>query len=170
MVEKGEVEAGVVGDEHGVAREVEEALHRRGGSRCAAQLRVPQAGQGCSSGRQRQPRIDERLELGVGLEATQANGADLADPGPAGSQPGGLEVDDDVRGLLEQERGAGRLGEPDRVAVPGEPGIRLDDVGEEGAREGDGSLAEREEPARCVRRVDRSPVLLHELHEAVGRV
>ena len=52
------------------------------------------------------PWIDERLELGLDLEAAQAHGPDLADPGLARAQARRLEVDDDVRRVLEQERRA----------------------------------------------------------------
>ena len=140
------------------------------GARRAAQLLVPQSGHGARSGGDRKPRIDERLELGLDLEAAQAYRSDLADPGPAGAQSRRLEVDDDVGRVLEQESRARRLGERDGVAAPGEPGIGLDDICEQRAGEGDRRLAEGEEPPRCVLREDRPALLLHELHEAVGRV
>ena len=169
-VEEREVEARVVRDEHRVAGEGEEAPHRLGRPRRAAQLLVPQTGDGARSGADRKPGIDEGLELGLDLEAAEPDGPDLADPGLARPQARRLEVDHDVRRLLEQERRARRLGERDRVAVPGEPRIGLDDVCEQRAREGDRRLPEREEPPRGVLREYRPALFLDELHEPVGRV
>ena len=66
-------------------------------------------------------RVDERLELVGELESLHEHGADLADLRRAGPQAGRLEVDDDVGRLLEQQVGAERPRQSDRVAVPGEP-------------------------------------------------
>ena len=95
---------------------------------------------------------------------------DLADPGFARAQAGRLQVDHDVRRLFEQERSTRRLGESYRVAVPGEPSVGLDDVCQQRPCEGDRRLPEGEEPPRRVFREHRSALLLHELHQAVGRV
>ena len=169
-VEEREVEARVVRDEDCVAREGEEAPHRLGRAGRSAQLLVPEAGHGARPGGDRKPRIDERLELGLHLEAAQANRADLADPGLARPQPGRLEVDHDVRRVLEQERRARRLGERDGVAVPREPRVGLDDLRQQRARERDGRLPQGEEPPRRVLREHRPALLLDELHQPVGRV
>ena len=90
--------------------------------------------------------------------------------GGARAQPCRLEVDDDVGRLLEQEVDAERARERDRVAVPREPRVGLDDLREKRARERDRRLAEREEPAGRLLGDDRPPPLLDELHEAVGGV
>ena len=169
-VEEREVEARVVRDEDRVAGEGEEAPHGLGRPRRAAQLLVPEAGHRARSGADRKSWIDEGLELGLDLEAAEAHRPDLADPGLPGPQPGRLEVDDDVRRVLEQERRAGRLGERHRVAAPREPRIGLDDVREQRAREGDGRLPEGEEPPRRILREHRPALFLDELHQAVGRV
>ncbi len=140
------------------------------GRRRAPQVLVPQSGHRARSGGDRLPWIDERLELGLDLEPAQAHCPDLADPGLAGTQSRRLEVDYDVRRVLEQDRRPQRLGERDRVSAPREPGIGLDDVREQRAREGDGCLPQGEEPPRRVLREHRPALLLHELHQAVGRV
>ena len=66
-------------------------------------------------------RVDERLELVGDLESLHEHGADFADLRRAGPQAGRLEVDDDVARLLEQQVGAERPRQSDRVAIPGEP-------------------------------------------------
>ena len=114
--------------------------------------------------------IDERLELVDDLEADDLDGPDLADLRRAGTQAGRLEVDDDVRRVLEQEVDAERPCERDRVAVPCEAGVGLDDLREERARERDRRLPQGEEPARRLVGDDRPAPLLDELHEAVGGV
>ena len=158
-------------DEHRVAREAR-------GSRCTA-AGADGAPRSCRSvrpvsaeiaGASGTCRVDERLELVDDLEAAHLDGADLADLRRAGPQPGRLEVDDDVRRVLEQEVGAERSGEPDRVAVPREPRVGLDHLGEERAGERDRRLAQREEPPRRLLGDDRPAPLLDELHEPVGGV
>ena len=115
-------------------------------------------------------RVDERLELVDDLEADHLDRADLADLRRAGPQAGRLEVDDDVRRVFEQQAGAERACEPDRVAVPRESRIGLDHLGEECPRQCDGRLAQREEPARSLLSDDRPAPLLDELDEAIGGV
>ena len=169
-VEEREVEARIVRDEHAVSREGEESLHGLGRPRRSTQLLGPEAGHGARSGPDREPWIDEGLELGFDLEAAKANGSDLADPGLARAQARRLEVDHDIRRLLEQERRAERLGECHGVAAPRESSIGLDDVCEQRARERNRRLPESEEPPRRVLREHRSALLLDELHQAVGRI
>ena len=99
-----------------------------------------------------------------------ADGADLADSGATRAQAGRLEVDDDVGGALERGAGTGRIGEADRAAAPREPGVALDDVREQAAREPDRRVAQREEgPCRVLRR-HRAASGLDELDETVGGV
>ena len=112
-------------------------LHRGGARRRAPQLPVGEPGQRRDRGRERHVRVDERLELVDDLEAAHLDGADLADLRRAGPQARRLEVDDDVRRVLEQEVGAERAREPDGVAVPREARVGLDDVREERAGERD---------------------------------
>ena len=169
-VEEGEVEARVVCDEDGIAGEAQEAPHGFGRARRAAELLVPEAGHCARSGRDGKPGVDERLELGLDLEAAETDSPDLANPGLPGSQSRRLEVDDDVGRVLEQQRRARRLGECDRVAVPGKTRVGLDHVCEERARESDRGLAKGEEPPRRVFGVHRPTLLFDELHQAIGRV
>ena len=145
-------------------------LHRGRRGRRPAQLPVGEPGE----------RRDRRAERRAGSTSVSNSStiskphdldrADLADLRRAGPQAGRLEVDDDVRRVLEQEVDAERPRERDRVAVPREPRVGLDDLGEERARERDRRLAQREEPARRLLGDDRSAPLLDELHEAVGGV
>src|SRR5207302_2388195 len=83
---------------------------------------------------------------------------------------GRLEVDDDVRRRFDEQLGSSGRGERDRVAAPAQSRVRLDDLGEQGARECDRRGSEREEPSRGLVRDDRSTPLLDQLHEAVGGV
>src|SRR5439155_7171403 len=108
----------------------------------ASQLAIREPGEGGDDGAEWHAGIDERLELLDELEAAHTDGADLADLRRPGPQAGRLEVDDDVLGLLEQQARAERLGEPDGIAVPHEPRVRLDDLGEQRARERDRRSAE----------------------------
>ena len=115
-------------------------------------------------------RVDERLELFGELEAPHLDGADLADLRRAGSQSRRLEVDHDVRRILEQELRTERAGESDRIAVPREPRVGLDNIREQRARECDRCLPQRKEPACRLLGDDRPAPLLDELDEPVGRV
>ncbi len=169
-VEERHVEARVVRDEHRVAREGEEPVDGERGRRGAAQLTVAQPGERLDPRPERHPGVDERLELGLDLEPAHAHGSDLADLRGPGPQAGGLEVDDDVRRLLEQQVLAERPREPDRVAVPREPRVGLDDVGQQAASERDRGRAEREQPPGRLLGEHRPAPLLDELHQPVGRV
>ena len=170
-VEEREVEPGVVRDEHGVAAcELEEPPYGEGRRRGGTQLRVPQPGQRRGGGGHRHPGIDQRLELLRELEPADAYCADLADLGRAGPEPGRLEIDDDVRRVLEREPVAGRSGEGHRVAVPREAGVGLDHLREQRARERDRRLPQGEQPPRRLVGDDGAAPLLDELHEPVGGV
>ena len=169
-VEEREVEARVVRGEHRVAREGEEPPHGHRRMRRAAELPVGDAGDRGDGRAQRLARIDERLELLDDLEPDDLHGADLADLRGAWTKAGRLEVDDDVRRVLEEEPGAERRCEGNRIAVPREPSIRLDDLREERTCQRDRRLPKREEPARRFLGDDRASAFLDELHEAVGCV
>ena len=158
-----------MGDEDGVPREVEKAAHRLHRSRCASQVLVAEPRDRRGAGRDPEPRIDKRLELLRLLESPDPDGPDLADGGRPWPQPRCLEVDDDVGRLLEEQLAAGRLRERDSVAVPGQSRIGLDHLRQERAREGNRSLAQREQPPRCVLGRDRR-AFLDKFHESVGRV
>ena len=158
-------------DEHRVAScELEEPPHGEGGRRGGPQLRVPQARQRRRRGGHGHPGIDERLELLRELEPADAHRADLADLGRAGPESGRLQIDDDVRRVLEREPVAGRPGEGHRVAVPREAGVGLDHLREQRARERDRRLPQGEQPPRRLVGDDGAAPLLDELHEPVGGV
>ena len=169
-IEEAHVEAGVVGDEHGVARELEEPPHGQLDRRRSPQRpRVDPRQRGDRWG-QRPPRVHERLEPLLQLEPADAHGADLADRGRAGREAGRLEVEDDVGRVLERERRAGRRSEPDAAAAPAEAGVAVDDVREQRAGEPGRDVAQRvERPCRILGRHRPVPGF-DELHEPVGRI
>ena len=161
-VEEREVEARVVRDEHRVAGEARGTAAPRPAA-CGAprSCRSVSPVSAVIVGPSGTPRIDERLELVDELEADDAHRADLADLRRARPQAGRLEVDDDERRVLEQQVGAERPRERDRVAAPREPRVRLDDLGEQRAREPDrrlrgarraGAPPPRRRPARAAPR------------------
>ena len=169
-IQEGEVEARVVCDEHRVAREDEEVAHRGGRRGRAPKQPVGQSGHRRDHGRERHVRIDERLEFVDDLEADDLDCADLADLGRAGPQSGRLEVDDDVGRVLEQEIGAERTREPDRVAVPRESRVGLDHLGKEAMRPSDGRLARAKSRGTPRRRTTSPCRFSTSLHESVGGV
>ena len=169
-VEEAHVEAGVVGDEHGVAGELEEAAHGELDRRRSPERAGVDSRQRRDRRRQRPARVHERLEALLELEPADAHGADLADRRRAGREAGRLEVEDDVGRVLERERRAGRRREPDAAAAPGEPRIAVDDVGEQRAGEPGRDVPQRIELAGRVLGGHRPVPRLDQLHEPVGGV
>ncbi len=169
-VEERHVEAGVVRDEHAVAGEREEAPHGDVDGRRPAQVGVADPGQLRDRGAERPARADERLERPGRLEAADTHGADLADLGGAGREPGRLEVDDDEGRRLERE--ILRLGarQCDVRAGPDEPRIRLDHLAEQRARQPGRGAGEREERARSIGRRDGPAPFLDELDQPIGGI
>ena len=157
MVEEADVEAGVVRGERCVAGEREEAADGELRTRCAAQLGVAQAGQPGDRRRERDPGLDERLERLGDLERLDAHRADLAHAVARGREPGRLEVEDDELGVLDQRVGLRAVRETDASAEPREPGVTVDDVGEQRVRECRRRALEREEHACRLLRRDRAP-------------
>jgi hypothetical protein len=78
-VEKREVEAGVVCNEDGVPRELQEAPDGDAGVSLPAQFRVAEAGEGGDRRRKGDTRIDEQLEPLSELELMHPHRPDLAD-------------------------------------------------------------------------------------------
>ena len=78
-VEEADVEAGVVGDEDGVAGEIEEPAHGELGRRRAPKRGGLDPRQRRDRSRQGPPRVHERLERLCELEPADPHGADLAD-------------------------------------------------------------------------------------------
>ena len=108
-VEERQVEAGVVRDQDGaVAGEGEEAADRGRRARRSAEVAIVDPGQPGDHRRERDAGIDERLERPRGQERLDADGADLADPGPGRPQARRLEVDDHEAGRLERQPLPGR--------------------------------------------------------------
>ena len=170
LVEEPHVEAGVVCSEGRVACEGEEPAHGELGTGRAAQLDVAQPGQTGDRLRQRDPRIDERLE-GLGdLERFHANRADLAHAVARGRQTRGLEVEDDELGVLDQRFRLRSVGEADARAEPTQPGVTVDDVREKRVGQARRRTLEREQDACRLLRSHRSPARLDELDEPVGGI
>ena len=170
VLEEGDVEARVVRDEHGVARELEEAADGDLRARRAAQVLVPDPRQRGDVRRQEDAGIHERLERVRDREPAYADGADLADPARARREPGRLEVEDDELGVLDLDSAVRLDREADARAEPREPRVALDDVLEQRARERGRRPLEREEDARRLLRADRAAAGLHELHEPIRGV
>ena len=76
------VEAGVVGDEQGIAREGEEAIDDARHRRCTPELLLAQPGQAGYGLGKGYSRINERLKGVDELERPHTHGAELADPAP----------------------------------------------------------------------------------------
>ena len=167
-VEERAVEPRVVRDEHRLPREGHEAADSRGGGGRSPQVRLADAGQRGDLGGKLGARVDERLERAGLLETADPDGADLTDT-RAAAEPGRLEVEDDIVGVLQQRIDLGAR-KPDRRTDPAHPGIAGDEVVEERAREPLRDGAEGKERARRVRGRHRRPSLLEQLHEPVGGV
>ena len=120
--------------------------------------------------RQRDARVDERLERRTDLERLDPLGADLDDARAGGREPGRLEIEDDERGRLERSRCPGRIGEPDRRAAPREPRVARDHVVEQRARDRRRRRGEGEERPRGLAGRNRAASRLDELHEPVGGI
>ncbi len=162
------VEAGVVRDEQVVACEAEEAPEDGRDGRRTPQLLAAQAGEAGDRLRERDARVDERLERVDELERPDADGADLADAVACGREPGRLQVEDDELGLFQQ---AGRvvLRQGRRWFLPRRLGCRPRSppptANGRGRRDG-GSGKER---AGCVDRRQRA-ALLEQVHQPVEGV
>ena len=128
-IEEAHVEARVVGDEDGVAGELEEAAHapaRPAALRAARSGSMPvSAAIGAGSGRRGLTSVSNRSSSSRSRTRTAPISQIAEEPG---REPGRLEVDDDVGRALERERRARRLGEPDARPAPGEPRVAVDDV------------------------------------------
>ncbi len=169
-VEERHVEASVVRDERGVARELEETPERELDARRLPEVLLPDSGQRRDEARQRGARIDERLERVDDLERAHAHGPDLADAAGLRGEPGRLEVEDDELGLLERHVRVRIVREADARPDEGKPRVAVDDVAEERAGErGRGPLEREQHPRRLVR-ADRTVPRLHELDEPVGGI
>ncbi len=169
-VDEPDVEAGVVRSERGVAREREEPSDRELRPGSASQLGVAEAREARDRGRKRDARLDERLERVGDLERLHPNRADLADPVATRGEPGGLEVEHDDLGVLDQRVDAALVRQSNPRAAPREARVAVDDVREEGMGERDGRALEREESARGVLGRDGAAARVDELNETVGRV
>ena len=170
-VEERQVEPRVVRDEHRVAAgELQKPAHRESRRRSGPQLPVPEPGQRRRRGGHGHPRIDERLELLGELEPADAHRTDLADLGGAWPEPCRLEINDDVRRVLQRHAVAWWPREGDRVAVPRQPRVGFDHLREQRARERDGRLPQREQTPRRLVRDDGAAALLDKLHETVGGI
>ena len=170
VVEKCHVEAGVVRDEHGVAREREEAPHGHVLARRAADIARPDARQRRDRGRQRLPGVDERLEASVQASASTRCAPISTIREPRGERP---VVSRSKTTNVADSRATSRarcVGEPDGGAAPLEPGVARDDLVEQRARNRRRGGGEREELASGVGRADRAAPRLDELDEAVGGV
>ena len=104
--QEADVEAGVVGDEHGAAGELEEGRQHRVDARRVAHHRGGDAGQRDDLGRDRAAGVDQGGELTEHHAAAHLDRADLGDRVAVvagGAAAGGLQVDHDERGLPQRQ-------------------------------------------------------------------
>ena len=130
-IDEADVEAGVVGDEHGLAGERHELPERLAHAGRRAQLGVGKPCEAAHLARQRDAGSDERLEEPVLPKPPDPDGADLADPRRRDREPRRLEVEDDEAGLVEPR--ILRIGERHVGAAPGQPVVEVDQGPEQGA-------------------------------------
>ena len=158
VVEEADVEAGVVRGERRVAGEREEAPDRELRPRRAAQLGVAQARQPRDRRRQRDARVDERLERLGDLERLDAHRADLAHPVARRAESPVVSRSKTTSSASSMSvSGVRPSGEPDARAEPREARVAVDDVGEQGVRQRRGRALEREEHARRLLRAATAP-------------
>ena len=126
-------------------------------------------GQGIvSSMGKRDAGVRERLERVRELEPAHADGAELADPVARGREPGGLEVENDERSVLEQGIGAPAR-ERDGGSRADDSAISGGEVGQERSGQPLGDRRRRKEGAGGLDGSQR-PLLLERLHQPVERV
>ncbi len=166
--EKALVEARVVRHEERIARERQEAAEHGGDRRRPAQLLVAQPGEAGDGVRQRNSRVDERLERLDRLQRLHANRADLANAVACCGKPGRLEVEHDELRLLEQRVGL-RPGQRDRCPRADDPAVVCGDLGQERTREAVGDRGGCKEGPGGVRRRQR-PALLERFHQPIERI
>ena len=102
-VDEADVEAGVVGDEHGPGAEPQELVEHRPHARAPADVVLGDAGDGGDLGRDHAARVDQALHPRRLAEPAHADRPQLDDARHAGAGAGGLEVEDDVVGPLERD-------------------------------------------------------------------
>jgi hypothetical protein len=169
-LEEPDVEASVVRNEGGVAREREKAADGELGPRRATKVVRLDPGQRRDAGRKYDPRVDERLERLVDGQRANAHGADLAHAVAACREPGRLEVEDDELGVFDEDVGARVIGQTDSGPEPGEARVTVDDAREQAVRESRRRTLESEQDSRGILGRNSPSPCLNELDEPVGGV
>ena len=167
-LEEALVEARVVRDEQVVAGEVEEAAQDGRDRGRVPQLLLAQAGEAGDRLGQWRPWVDERLERVDQLQRPHAHRPQLADQAARGREPGGLEVEDDELGVLQQ-RVRPALGERDGGAVAHEPAVAGGGLEEQRTGETGRDRGRREQAPRGLDGRQRA-TLLERVHQPVERV
>ena len=116
-VEERHVEANVVADDHGVARELQERRQYLGDARRGEDHGFGDAGEHRDHRRDRHAGVHERLQAAEQLAAAQLQRADLGDRVAARRATCGLEVDDDER-HVEQRRAEIHTGSLPNICSP----------------------------------------------------
>ena len=169
-VEEPHVEAGVVGDEHGVAGELEEAadgeLDGRRTRNSPGSIPVS-AAIGAGSGRRGLTSVSKRSSSSSPRTRTAPISQIADDPGdrPVVSRSKTTYV-----AASSASSAPGGVREPDARAAPGEACVAIDDVGEQRACEPGGDVPQRIQRLRGLLGRHRPVPGLDELHEPVGRV
>ena len=154
-------------DDRSVAGEAEQLPHRSLRAGSTPKRPLVDAREARHQCRDRHARIDERLEVILERERADALRTDLTDACGSRRQTRRLEVDHDEVGLLEGRGGTGRIGEPDRLATPGEARLRGDDLVEQRACDRSRGVCQREQVACRILRRDRPAARLDELDQPI---
>ena len=174
-VDEPDVEAGVVGDEHGARAEPQELVEHRPDARPPADVVLGDARDLRDLGGNHAAGVDEPLHPRRLAEAAHADGPQLDDARDAGPGAGGLEVEDDVVGQLErrveQRRDLVPLGEGHLARrAPHEPRVSPDDLVDQLMHERGGGAPQREEARRRLGQPDGCATRAQELVQAVRAV
>ena len=174
-VDEPDVEAGVVGDEHGAGAEPQELVEHGPHPRPPADVMLGDAGDLRDLGGNHAAGVDEPLHPRRLAEAAHADGPQLDDARDAGPGAGGLEVEDDVVGQLErrveQRRDLVPLCEGHLARrTPHEPRVSPDDLVDQLMHERGGGASQREEARRRLAQPDRCATRAQELVQAVRAV
>ena len=170
VVEKAEIELGVVRHQHRVRGEVNELRQHHLDRRRAGDRLVVDPGDAGDHRRDGHAGVDQGGEGARLAAAFDADGSDLGDLGEAGRRAGGLEVDHG-EGDVGEVAAAGAPGdEADvNVALPGEALVALHDVGDELAHELRGAVGDGEEARPHLAVVEGFAGLLKQAVEFIDR-
>jgi hypothetical protein len=170
VIEKAQVEGRVVGHEHVLAGEVHEGGERVLDVGAGGDHLVVDAGELGDHGGDGPVRVHEGDEAVDHLARPDAHRADLGHLRQPGRAAGRLQVDDAEGGRRQAGSRPVRRRQADQVAAePGEPGVALDDLGDEPSLEPLGTAAQPQQLGGHVPNLERPPAPHDERAQAVGQ-